>query len=507
MFKQVLSAALLGLEAVPVQVEADVSDGLPTFTMVGTLGSQVREAQDRVRTALKNEGIALPPKRITINISPADIRKEGSRFDLPIALAILSSEGIIPEHALDGVMVIGELSLNGHINGVNGVLGTVMAARDKGCRAAIVPAVNRREGALVREIPVVGVGTLSEALDYLKKGFPEKAAEEGEGVLLNDYKEDFKDIHGQKSVKRAAVMAVAGFHNMLMSGPPGSGKTMVARRMVTILPELSLEESLEITKIYSVAGLLDPDHPVISRRPFRSPHHTLSPQALAGGGVIPRPGEITLAHRGILFLDEMPEFSRTSLEILRQPLEDRKITIARSAGTFVFPAGFLLLAAMNPCPCGYFPDMNRCTCSMNDVARYQARISKPLLDRIDISVDSPAVDYEALMTRGEEGQSSAELREIVSRVRERQKARFGETGIVFNSEIPSSALDDFCPRTAEAERELRRAFDRLHLSARGVHRLLRVARTAADLDGAEVIDVTHIREAVVYRPPEKMVGK
>ncbi|MDO4478178.1 MAG: YifB family Mg chelatase-like AAA ATPase [Lachnospiraceae bacterium] len=502
MFDQVMSAALVGIEALPVRVEADVSDGLPGFSMVGSLGPQVKEAGDRVRTALRNVGLALPPRRITINISPADVRKEGTRFDLPIALAILLSEAALPKTALEGVMVLGELSLDGRINGVPGVLASVMAARDAGCRLCLVPADNAVEAAIVTEIPSAGVATLKEAVALLKgesapAPLPQPALPSEMGPLA-----DMSDIRGQDSVKQAAVLAAAGFHNLMMCGPPGSGKSMLARRLVTILPTLSREERLEITKIYSAAGLLAPDHPVITDRPFRSPHHTASDRAMTGGGAVPRPGEITLAHRGVLFLDEMPEFSRNALEVLRQPLEDREITISRVAGTYHYPASFLLLGAMNPCPCGYYPDRQRCSCRPEMVRRYEERISRPLLDRFDLFVYTQAVGYEDLMKTGREGTTSAQLRARVEKARQIQERRFAGSPIFFNAEIPASRLEEFCPLTEGASALLERAFHRMGLTGRAVHRILRVARTAADLEEEAVIGKSHMEDALFYRLKE-----
>ncbi|MBQ0058662.1 MAG: YifB family Mg chelatase-like AAA ATPase [Lachnospiraceae bacterium] len=505
MFNQVLSAALVGLNAVPVWVEADVSDGLPSFSMVGSLGHQVRESQDRIRTALKNMSLALPPKRITINLSPADIHKEGTRFDLAIALAILMSVGRVKDAALDHVMVVGELSLDGSVNAVPGVLGTVMAAREQGCHMCLVPMANLKEGRLIDKIKVYGVAHLSDAIRVLNEGYREQEGV-GDKPLLNQYKEDFSEILGQASVKRSALIAVSGFHNMLMSGPPGAGKTLVARRLVTILPPLSMEESLEITQIYSVAGLLKDGDAMMTRRPFRSPHHTATAQALSGGGRIPRPGEITLAHRGVLFLDEVPEFPRNTLEILRQPLEDRQITIARASGSYVFPANFLLLAAMNPCPCGYWPDMNRCRCREGDILRYHNKLSQPLLDRIDIRTEVRALGYDVLKQTGRDAIDSAQLREQAERVHKIQRQRYKGADFMYNAEIPSRAIGEFCPMTTAAELELEKIFNKMSLSARGYHRLIKLSRTIADLDGAEVIDVPHIKEAFIMRSPDGRQG-
>lgn len=500
MFQKILSSALLGLEAVPVYVEADVSDGLPLFAMVGSLGLRVKEAQDRVRTALKNMDLPLPPKRITINLSPADIHKDGSRYDLAIALAILMSQGLLPPQSLEGVMVVGELSLGGHINGIPGVLGTVMAAKKMGCRACLIPRANLQEGSLLDGIRLVGAETLKEAVRAVRDGLSHDDHLSLEYPTLNDYREDFADISGQYMVKRAALMAAAGFHNLLMMGPPGSGKTMVARRMPSILPPLTREESLEITQIYSVSGLLKTDNAVITQRPFRAPHHTVTAKALSGGGLVPKPGEITLSHRGILFLDEMPEFSRESLETLRQPLEDREITIARTTGHYRFPANFLLVAALNPCPCGnYGMKGETCTCTPMVVRRYQERISKPLLDRIDLRVVVPQVSYQDLTEGKQSDVTSAKLRTEAERVHLIQQKRYCACDFRFNAEIPACRLEEFCPMTEAAKKRAKDLFEEKALSARAYHRMIRVARTAADLDGEAVIDRCHIDEADLFR--------
>ena len=508
MFCSVLSAVISGVEAVPVWVEADVSDGMPVFSMVGYVTTQVREAADRVKTALRSLGISLPPKRITINLSPGDLRKEGTGFDLPIAAAVLMALGKISRNSLEKTMVLGELHLDGRVEGITGILPSVLTARDKGCKDCIIPAANLWEGKMVEGIQSVGIHSLKELVAYCQgewKEGSEKAGEEkqtraaapGEEVL------DFCDIRGQDVVKRAAVIAAAGFHNLLLSGPPGSGKSMTAQRIPEILPPMSLEESLEVSKIYSVAGLLPADMPLIQTRPYRAPHHTLSPQALCGGGRIPKPGEVTLAHRGVLFLDELPEMAGRTLELLRQPLEEHRILLSRMAGTYSFPAKFLLVAAMNSCPCGYYPDMNRCTCSPKAILAYQQRISQPILDRIDLRVEMAAVPYRDLIVKEKSVESSARMAQRVRVASEIQKERFKGRGFLFNSEIPPGDLETYCVLTQEAYRLLEHAFQQLGLSVRGYHRTLRVARTIADLEEKELIQETHISEAVCYRQQER----
>ena len=504
MFSSVLSAAILGMEVLTVRVEADVSDGLPSFSMVGYVSSQVREAQDRVKTALRNIKIALPPKKITVNLAPADIRKEGAGFDLPVAGAVLASMGYIPRDAVENVMMLGELSLNGEIRGVSGILPSVIKAKEQGCRACVIPGENLREGQLVKGIPVIGVNTLDEVITaFTSARFPPCQDEswdwEGEE---EPYEVDFADIRGQEPLKRAAVIAACGMHNLLLIGVPGAGKTMVAKRIPSIMPRLSREESLEITKIYSIAGLLPPDRPIMLTRPFRSPHHTTSAQALAGGGRIPRPGEVTLAHGSVLFLDELPEFSKASLEILRQPLEDHCIHLSRVQGTFTFPANFMLVGAMNPCPCGYYPDMNRCTCTLQEIHRYLHKISQPLLDRMDICVEAPAVSWKE-MSGENYGQTSAQLRELVTHTQQRQQERYKGTCFRYNSDLGGRDIEKYCLMTEDAVKIAERAFTTMALSARGYHRVLKVARTIADMEGKEEISGQHIGEALSYRMIDK----
>lgn len=502
MLAKVISSSLVGIDAIFVDVEVDISPGLPQFATVGLPDGAVKESKDRVKSALKNAGYEFPSRRITVNLAPADIRKEGAAFDLPISIGILAATGVVKDRLLKDYLLLGELSLDGGVKPVHGCLSVAVAARKAGFAGIIVPRENACEGAVVEGIDVVGVSELAEVVEFLNgdrviepctldvRALFQEAAEQGD---------DFSEVKGQEHAKRAIEVAAAGAHNLLMIGPPGSGKTMLARRIPGILPRMSFDEAIETTKVYSVMGILERDRALITQRPFRAPHHTISDIGLIGGGNTPRPGEVSLSHNGLLFLDELPEFKKHVLEVLRQPLEDGRVTISRALMSMTYPSRIMLVAAMNPCKCGQSGESsNSCTCTPREIHQYRSRISGPLLDRIDIHIEVPAVKYRDLADRAE-GESSATIAKRVEGAREAQLERFRGTRVHSNSQMGSRQIRRFCEPDAAGHRLLELVTERLGFSARAYTRILKVARTIADLEGSENVREPHLAEAIQYR--------
>jgi len=509
LFSSIKSGTIYGLQGYLIDVEVDFSKGLPCFVMVGSLKSEVKESAERVRIALKNMGITIPPMHIAVNLSPADIKKSGTGFDFSIALGLLVAMERVPSDRLKDTLVMGEIGLTGEIKRINGVMPIVWEAKKRGITTCLVPKDNVEEAALVEGVKVIGINDLKEAMEYLNIKESAKRDAFISPIEVNSADEqveflDFADVVGQESLKRGALIAASGAHHMLIIGPPGAGKTMIAKRISSIMPPMSMEESMDVTSIYSIAGLLDNDNPVIKMRPFVSPHHTVSPQGMAGGGLVPRPGSVSLAHKGVLFLDELPEFTRQSIDMLRQPLEDKSINISRASGSFTYPADIMLVAAMNPCPCGFYPDYNKCSCSPLSIKHYLSHISGPIMDRIDICLTVKKVSIGEL-NRSTESVSSKELLSKVIKARDIQSQRYINESYDTNASIDAKGIKKYCKLSDKNQKKLEDMCNRLDLSARAYHRLLKVSRTIADLDSSEEIKEEHLYEAICYRPQNGLI--